>query len=255
MKYLSLIVAGLLFLLSAPQAFAAIAVYDFSPGVFDNSGTTATFTDSIFNTSTSTNVMDVICVYWDNTSSSVTLNGVKVGSTQATLVSGATAVGTQFDSKIFLLPNPPTGTQTVTASTSGNIGAPSKQFAMRTMEYTGVNQSTTPDSSNNDFTNGTPNPYTVSTTVVGSNAWLVGCSEDNQSDITGAGSGTTLRGAVVGNLHPADSNGTVGTGSQSLNWTTNGGSAQYTGSIISLIPAAVANSTPAIIQTQYFGDW
>lgn len=78
------------------------------------------------------------------------------------------------------------------------------------------------------------------TTVVASNCWLVmGTSNGTGSPV--AGSGTTLRlnngGLGFGIL---DSNGTVGTGAQSLNWQVNVGAGDYSMCIFSFAPMVAA---------------
>lgn len=222
----------------------SVAFYGRSTGTFDNGGVNTTFTDSVFITSTSTNTVAVECIYWDNrTGGAPIVNGVKIGSSQMTQID-TNSVASAFTGQMYYLLNPPTGTQTVTASSSGAFTAFSKQFAMVTLHYTGVNQVSPPDSTNQSVRNGvTDNPFTMSTTVVAANSWLVGCPTSDSGTFLTAGSGTTYRGTAVGNIQQADSNGTVGTGSQSLNWTTNGSITNFEGHIASLAPAIAASSS------------
>ena len=85
--------------------------------------------------------------------------------------------------------------------------------------------------------------FTLTTTVVASNCWLVACSRNTSgSDVTISGQGSIRlneSGAVGGIAY--DSNGTVGTGAQSLVFTQ--GSANVGGVIVSLAPVAVSTST------------
>jgi hypothetical protein len=110
------------------------------------------------------------------------------------------------------------------------------------ISYTGA--SGTIDSFNQNLTTGiTTTPYTLSTTVVGANAWIVGGATGSNGEIGGgtAGSGTTYRSSnVSSNIRLGDSNGTVGTGSRSLNFGRNPtGSGDDDGVILSIVPAPV----------------
>lgn len=59
---------------------------------------------------------------------------------------------------------------------------------------------------------------TLSTTVVASNCWLISWGRNTAAGLPAAGTGTTLR--VSGTYHrTGDSNGTVGTGAQTMQWT------------------------------------
>jgi hypothetical protein len=221
----------------------SVAFYGRSDGKFDNGGVNTTFTDSIFITSTSTNTALVACVYWDNRTGGASLNGIKIGSTQMTQIN-TDSVASAFTGRMYYLLSPPTGTQTITASSSGAFTVGSKQFAMVSLHYTGVSQVSPPDSTNQVVKNGaSDNPFTMSTTVVAANSWLVGCPTSDAGTFSTAGSGTTYRGSAAGNIQQADSNGVVGTGSQSLNWTTNATPTNFEGHILSLAPAVSAVST------------
>jgi hypothetical protein len=103
--------------------------------------------------------------------------------------------------------------------------------------YSGAKQTGVPDSHNKLGV--TAATITVSTTVVLPNSWLVMATSDNTGTITG-GTGTTVRaedssrgGGIV------DSNGSVGSGSQSLIVNSSGASAM-TGVIASFAPVASA---------------
>lgn len=87
--------------------------------------------------------------------------------------------------------------------------------------YTGVNQSVTPDSVNN-LSTVTSAPVTATNTVVASGCWLFNTVYSGGSATT-AGTGAFLRqqGSNV-TIAAFDSNGTVGTGSQSMTITTGG---------------------------------
>lgn len=106
--------------------------------------------------------------------------------------------------------------------------------------YTGVNQLTPIDSSNNGST-GVATSITIATTVVASNCWTIMASKDN-----GAGNveyttsvGVVRQTAVGGGLCLSDSNATVGTGSQSTTQTLNAGAASHAGVAFSIAPTVL----------------
>ena len=114
------------------------------------------------------------------------------------------------DHHLFVLVNPASGSNTVAVTASaGTI------FAGAT-SYTGAKQTGQPDSfaKNSALVAST---LTGTTTVVASNCWLVALGQADGGTVT-AGTGTTKRTQYGGFAQFAivDSNGTVGTGSQSL---------------------------------------
>lgn len=185
--------------------------------------------------------------------------GVSITTNNATTITGVTYNGvslTQFDTVTaspvtcagFYLINPATGANTVQITLSGVLIS-NQQIGGVSQSYTGCQQSAQPDSHSHNSTSGTnPNPFTVSTTVVGANCWLVGAATEDQGAIAAgsAGSGTTYRGVVEFNMFGADSNATVGTGSQSLNWGRAGGiNANVAGIVMSVTPFGAATITNA----------
>lgn len=90
------------------------------------------------------------------------------------------------------------------------------------VSYTGAAQSGQPDSSATNAVTGTTS-IALATTVVAEDCWLV-CFAKNDIGNFGVGAGTTARGGAQVN-QIADSNGTVSTGSQSLNLTYSSGDA------------------------------
>ena len=112
--------------------------------------------------------------------------------------------------------------------------------------YSGVNQSTTIDSSNTGVgANANPGVVTLSTTVVASNCWLVSCARNN-AGAASASTGTTLRQAGT-SLATGDSNGTVGTGAQTMTWTR--AQLSQTGGIIFSLAPSVGTSGPANLKS------
>ena len=131
--------------------------------------------------------------------------------------------------KIWYLINPATGANNIVVSRTGTTGGMSSTAA----SYTGAKQSGQPDSSNTgSVTPGTQ--LTISTTVVASNCWLVMWTDTSAAGET-AGTGTTLRQAGSDGSDMWDSNGTVGTGAQSLQ--INATSGNLVGAIISIAPS------------------
>ena len=159
----------------------------------------------------------------------VTYNGVAM-----TLIDKTASVAGDFN-YLYALQAPATGSNAVVVSLTGT-----HFLAALSASYTGVNQSVTLDSHTPANTT-TATPWSMSTTVVAANCWLVSYNEFTNSSTTTAGSGTTQR--QIGNTgqdrNLFDSNGTVSTGSQTLNYVFNGGSQAVGGIIASLAPAAV----------------
>jgi len=137
---------------------------------------------------------------------------------------------------LFYLKNAATGTHNVVVSQTGTT------FIYSTAaSYSGTNTTTQPDSSATAKNAGSSNSLTATTTVVGSNCWLVCASSGDNGDNGAGGTGTTQR-STAGVDHYVtimDSNGTVGTGSQSL--VTNYSPSQSIGTvIISVAPASAS---------------
>lgn len=124
------------------------------------------------------------------------------------------------------------------------VGTGSRTWRVALAAYTGVDQTNPIDSSAvNNFT--TAASFTTSTTVVGSNCWLVcGAFVNGQPSHATAGAGTIWRGGSgVGSVADIfDSNGTVGTGSQSLVINCSGSNNFAKTEIASIAPAAAATT-------------
>ena len=106
------------------------------------------------------------------------------------------------------------------------------------VSYSGAKQSGQMDS----FATGTATGnLTLSTTVVATDCWLISWGRNSVIGPPGAGTGTTQR--VAGTYHrTGDSNGTVGTGAQTMQWTNATGT---TVGIIASIAPALAVATAA----------
>ena len=142
----------------------------------------------------------------------------------------------------WILKSPTTGTNDIVASRTTTSTA---VIRLCVATYSGTDTTTQPDSQNT-FNVGPATSGSASTTVVGSNCWLVMSYENDAGtgNNVSAGASTTLRIANTGNGAVAilDSNATVGTGSQSLNYSTVS-SVNHFGNIISLAPAGAAANT------------
>jgi hypothetical protein len=137
------------------------------------------------------------------------------------------------------LVNPASGSNTVSITFSGNF------MTAYAVSYTGAKQSAQPDSSNSTTT-GASTSFTMSTTVVAANCWTM-CYANNTNRNSTVGASTTNRAPSTANTDAAtfgDSNTTVGTGSQSLNFTAAAGAGAWGGIMASLAPfvAVTVNS-------------
>lgn len=140
-----------------------------------------------------------------------TYNGVSM-----TSINYAADTASFAGAQLFYLINPATGTNQVSVTTSVSGGT--YTHSGLSTSYNGAAQTAQPDSSARTQTT-TQTTVTQATTVVASNCWLVGIISQGHGNYTSLGAGTTLRerGNLFGTL--VDSNGTVGTGSQSLSIT------------------------------------
>lgn len=191
-------------------------------------GTTGNFIQAF--TCSGANRALVVAAFTTNNTISATYGGVSMTKVQTTSNSN----GWEID--LFLLINPASGSNSLVI----NYATGGTHSGFVASSYTGVKQTGQPDSSAN-IAQGTTSPYAMATTAVASGCWLVGCAESNTTGAIGAGSGSSLVGSL-GNasntdLGLLDSNGTVGTGSQSLNVTVSGVITNVIGELLSLAPA------------------
>jgi len=148
-----------------------------------------------------------------NTCSGVTYNGVAM-----TLISQGkgNSSGSTTNGYLFYLSNPASGANNIVATFNSATGVSTITAA----SYTGVKQTGQPEADGTNSSASTTS-LSVSATVTSPNSWLVGqsFSQNNMS----AGSGTIIRSSVSTTDSIIDSNGTVGTGSQSLTVTQSSG--------------------------------
>ena len=166
-----------------------------------------------------------------------------VSMTKERFIDGVTdgaAAGTE--TSLWRLVAPATGANSISVALSvSNI-----YQEISASSYTGVNQTTPIDSSNTGQSassgNSAVTSISLSTTVVAASCWLVGYVWSRGS-APAVVSGTTQRTANASAFSTVgDSNGTVGTGSQTLSWTTSSG-AWPGGVIVSIAPVLVNINT------------
>lgn len=158
----------------------------------------------------------------------VTYNGVAM--TRKVIVNAA-----QQTVYLYFLSNPATGANTLAVTSSA-----ANQLGGKSFSYTGAS-TTQVDSSNSGTSPATGSTFSISTTVVASNCWVIGCSRD---DAGGASPNNfTVRGATVNTMTGGDTNTTVSSGSNTLIWNKDP-AATMTAIVASIQPAggAVAKS-------------
>jgi hypothetical protein len=231
---------------------AKMALKKVNPGIaFDASaeGTATTNATLTFaHTCTGNDLILIVAVVdQDHNTTGVTYNGVAM-----------TAInnGAQGDSLWYLV-GPATGSNNVVVTRSGA----GDLFNAASSSYTGVDQSSPIDSSNTG--NSLSRPLTITTTVVASGCWLVGMAANfnagtSESPIT---SNKTTRknpafidtGAYKA-LNICDTNGTVATGNQSIEFTGGGTITNLYGCIASINPKIVSDNYIIRIETDNAGE-
>lgn len=154
--------------------------------------------------------------------------------------------GINFDTylDVWYLKAPGTGTKNINVTMSRAAGA-SGAARGTGMSYTGVHQ-TSPIDNHTPGTSGSNSIFSLGTTVIASNGWLIGAAfAESGTSVSSNNAQTFLRGTLGSSLYGVgDSNGVVGTGSQTMSWlsTTN---TPWIGSNLSIAPA-VAGLTRTI---------
>lgn len=232
-KYL-LLLLPLLFILPG-SAHAAIA----NTGSGNTTQTAGTSHSASISVPAGSNIIFVNAWSQFATPTGVTLNGVAMTKIQT----GGNKAGTSFESMWYLV-NPSTGTQTL--AVTGGGGTTGALWS----SYSGASVTGVPDSST-DYSSVSGATKTISTTVVAANSWLVLTTADNTGNAS-AGSGTTQRAYNTSwALGIYDSNGTVGTGSQSLQ-ITRGSAFNIYATIASFAPEASAPTSLVGLEDPYW---
>ncbi len=162
-----------------------------------------------------------------------TVNGSSAGVTQ--FGGDFTGIRSGQTIRFYYLVNPPTSS--VPYATTGEVNGVQIYVGL----YKGAAQSGIPDSINH--TDSTVSVgITLSTTVVASNCWLFSLYEASGSGANNntAGTGTTIR-ETIASSSIGDSNGVVGTGSQSMGWV--GARTNSGGIILSIAPVGAIGAT------------
>lgn len=147
------------------------------------------------------------------------------------------AATTNFLGYIYSLVGAETGTHNIVCSRST-----SNLIGLMSASYTGVSQTGFPDSQakGTDATGS----YDMTSTVVASDSWLFANTRSNDADgIIPLSVGVKRQTAFAGQIAIVDSNGTVGTGSQTITVTSNPGGETYW-LMVSFSPATGGGSTP-----------
>ena len=185
------------------------------------------------------NTIGIVCVNGDDSAdniSAVTWDGVSMTKIGAVFIPGARWTGAWWVAN-------PTSSATI-SFTGGSFWRSYSSY------YTGAAQTGQVDSSNTG-TSVASAAITVATTVVASNSWYVMCQGDGAGGQAYTPSGvlvTTRFDSDAGGLAMADSNGIVGTGSQSGTMTQGSGTTGHAGIAFSIAPyVAPVVSTASIL--------
>lgn len=188
---------------------------------WNNSGTPNT---SAVNVTASGSDRKALIFCWGAGAGTPTVGGSSTGVTEITRI---TITSGQVV-RVYYYDNPPT------SSTSYSITDTGSYPEIHVITYTGC--ATGAADSYNSKTGDTA--LDLTTTVINSNCWLVSGARDYTDGDIAASTGTTQRNAGAG-IKTGDSNGTVGTGSQTMNWS-NVGSGSTGGVIVSIKPVGGA---------------
>lgn len=175
------------------------------------------------------NTFGVVAVAWQSNEAASALTATWGGSGMTLVGEYSQESGTRRGALYYIVNPSSAATVQVTRGLTTNFISISSSY------YTGAKQTGQPDSSATP-TAASGTSFSASTTVVASNCWLVSLTRDAAGGIA-ASTGTTLRGDFVTAVGPAfaDSNGTVGTGSQSMSFT--GSNGAWSSVIFSMAPA------------------
>lgn len=218
-----------------PKGYSFAIAYDTGT---DGNGTKNTSPDQFNHTCSGSNRLLCILAYTTTTAvSGVTYNSVSMSDLGT---SNSPGLGHRQAVDMQILVNPASGTNQVSISASQTVGGVSAS-------YSGCKQTSQPDSSAIIAHQSSGTSFTCTTTVVAANSWLILAESSTRSDVA-AGTGTYKRVGFDANYGPGffDSNGGVGTGSQSL-VVTCPGSTEFGGVLASISPSP--ESGPANLKT------
>jgi hypothetical protein len=208
----------------------AIAFDATTNGGLANPGTSLTFSHTV----TGSNPILFVNVVGSNSTDNIT--GATYNGVSMSLV-GKIQTFTERWVYLFVLVGPATGANNVVVSSS-----PADVIAPDATSYTGAAQSGQPDAFSTKSSSG--GLFTDAVTVVAANCWIVWSVRSDQSgQAPFSGAVTTQRQSSL-NVYYADSNGTVGTGSQSSTYGTSDGN---WGGVMASFAPAVAVSIPPML--------
>lgn len=130
------------------------------------------------------------------------------GSTPAQIVGN----GTFRTLTLYYLLNPPSGSNTFQVTVSSD-------YALVTVaEYSGVKQTSQPDSTNGVLAGSAASSQTITDTIVNANSWAMSCAESESAGTFSSGTNATYRGDGAAFNLPSqfDSNAALTTGSQNI---------------------------------------
>jgi len=206
--------ASIFSLFKPKKAYAAIA-FDAVSSAFDGSGaiTSITFSHTVTGTET---FLGVTAASNQSPGGTVTHTTATYNGVAMTHMGTGIAIGSDRVSVAgYYLIDPDTGTHNVVVNISGT----GPTLYAKALSYTGADQVSQPDSFATSSLNASnPATFTVTSTVVDADSWLIGGASENAGCIAGGaeGANTTYRGNAINNMEAGDSNGATGAGSKSL---------------------------------------
>ena len=175
--------------------------------------------------------------------SNVAISGVTYAGTAMTLIDSSQN-GTDLTAYLFYLIAPSTGANNVviSAGSSGVIGG-------HASSYKGAKQSGVPDSTAKNTVNNNAT-YSISTTTVADNSWVVGYARESAGRLMTASAGTTMRAEVDDGhgKHMFDSGGAVTPAGVKTLGGTIANAANWAGVVASFAPAVAASTNSNFFQ-------
>lgn len=165
----------------------------------------------------------------------LTVGGVSILSNLVQSVSHTVGNGSQ--DFMYYMNNPSSGSQTITVTFSDSQGI----LAGKALTHFGTDTTSAVIDSSSTAVVSSPSSagsLALTTTVVAANCWLIGFAINSDGGTGSLSSGSIRIGALATDGVMFDSNGTVGTGSQTITVTSTVGSGRWGGMIASIKPAA-----------------
>lgn len=183
---------------------------------------------------------------------SILITNVAYDGTNATLVARK-ADGFGNELGMWRLENPTSGAHNITITLSAT-----SYVEMVVVEYSGVNQTNMEDVSVTAEVTGTPSsPLVLTATVVTADSWLVSVVRNAATPPMTASTNVNAvrQSGVTAQQSVGDTNGTIGTGSQSQTWTTAAGTKSF-GIMMAIKPvSAIISTTNNGCHGELHGTW